>query len=184
MGKNKQQIVDTNLNKLCTRCCQVKQPTEFGEYELHVYDKELKRTQQVMVPHKSCTRCREHKQQYQENNADKLKQYQTLHKKNKKLQQEVDKETEQVCSRGLKIKPKSDYGEYKTWAFTKDTNPVQEVFLPYKSCKGCRNKEKLYNKERRARSYTSDDDSSDTNSSYSDQCVYDAGGHEPAFSNM
>ena len=41
----------------------------------------------------------------------------------------------------MKIKPESDYGEYKTWAFTKDTNPVQEVFLPYKSCKGCRDKE-------------------------------------------
>ena len=183
MGKNKQQIVDTNLNKLCTRCCQVKQPTEFGEYELHVYDEELKRTQQVMVPHKSCTRCREHKQQYQENNADKLKQYQTLHK-NKKLQQEVDKETEQVCPRCLKIKPKSDYGEYKTWVFTQDASPVQEVFLPYKSCKECRDKDKLYNKERRARSYTSDDDSSDTNSSYSDQCVYDAGDYEVGFSNM
>ena len=95
--------------------------------------------------------------------------------KEEKLQQKVDKETEQICSRCLKIKPKSDYGEYKTWAFTKDTNPVQEVFLPYKSCKGCRDKEKIYNKERRAKSYTSDDDSSDTNSSYSDQCVYDAG---------
>ena len=127
-----------------------------------------------MVPHKSCTRCREHKQQYQEKNADKLKQYQILHK-NKKLQQEVDKETKQVCSRCLKIKPKSDYGEYKTWAFTQDTSPVQEVFLPYKSCNECRDKAKLYNKERRCRSDTSS--SSSSSSSY--QYI-----HEIGFSNM
>ena len=182
MGENKQQSVNTNVNKLCTRCCQVKKTTEFGEYEMHVYDKELKRTQQVMVPYKKCARCREQQKQYEENNADKRKQYMTIHK-NKKMQQEVDKETEQVCSRCLKIKPKSDYGVYKTWAFTKDTSPVQEVFLPYKSCKGCRDKDKAYNKERRVRSNTSDD-SSCTNSSYSDQCVYDAGDHEVGFSNM
>ena len=84
----------------------------------------------------------------------------------------------------MKITPKSDYGEYITWAFTQDTSPVQEVFLPYKSCKYCRDKDKLYNKERRVIIYTSDDDSSDTNSSYSDQCVYDAGDYEVGFSNM
>ena len=42
------------------------------------------------------------------------------------------------------MKPKSDYGEYKTWAFTKDASQVQEVFLPHKSCKDCRDKDKLY----------------------------------------
>ena len=88
MGKNKQQSIDTIVNKLCTRCCQVKKPTEFGEYELHVYDKELKKTQQVMVQHKSCTRCREQNKQYQKENADKQKDYKAIykHKKcNKKL---------------------------------------------------------------------------------------------------
>ena len=116
------------------------------------------------------------KKQYQEENADKQKHHKTTYKR-EKLQQEVDKETEQVCSRCLKIKPKSDYGEYKTWAFTKDTNPVQEVFLPYKSCKDCRDKDKAYNKEGRVRSNTSDD-SSDTNSSDSYQYI-----HELGFSN-
>ena len=178
MGESKQQSVDTNVNKSCTRCRQVKAPTEFGEYELHVYDKELKKTQQVMVQHKKCTRCREQQKQYKENNADKHKQYMTICK-NKKMQQEVDKETEQVCSRCLKIKPKSDYGVYKTWAFTQDTRPVQEVFLPYKSCKECRDKDKA-----RRRRHTSDDTSSGTSSSYSDQCVYDAGDYEVGFSNM
>ena len=167
MGEQ-QQSIDTNVNNLCTRCCKAKSEIEFGEYEMHVYDEELGRTQQVMVTYKSCARCREKTNKYKE----------------EELQQKVDKETKQICSRCLKIKPESDYGEYKTWAFTKDTNPVQEVFLPYKSCKGCRDKERLYNKERRARSYTSDDDSSDTNSSYSDQCVYDAGDYEVGFSNM
>ena len=124
MGET-QQSIDTNVNNLCTRCCKAKSKTEFGEYEMHVYDKELGRTQQVMVTYKSCARCREKTNKYKE----------------EKVQQKADKETEQVCSRCLKIKPKSDYGEYKTWAFTKDTNPVQEVFLPYKSCKGCRDKE-------------------------------------------
>ena len=141
MGESKQQSVYTNVNKSCTRCRQVKTPTEFGEYELHVYDKELKKTQQVMVQHKKCTRCREQQKQYKENNADKHKQYMTICKNNK-MQQEVDKATEQVCSRCLKIKPKSDYGVYKTWAFTQDTRPVQEVLLPYKSCKECRDKDK------------------------------------------
>ena len=46
-----------------------KTKTEFGEYELHVYDKELKRTQQVMVTYKSCARCRE-----QKNNTEKRMQ--------------------------------------------------------------------------------------------------------------
>ena len=45
--KVKQQIIDTNVDKLCTRCCQVKPKTEFGECELHVYDKELKKTQKL-----------------------------------------------------------------------------------------------------------------------------------------
>ena len=119
-----------------------------------------------MVTYESCARCRGQRKQYQEDNADKQKHYNTTYKR-EKLQQEVDKETEQVCSRCLKITPKSDYGEYITWAFTQDTSPVQEVFLPYKSCNGCRDKDKIYNKERRVRSYTSDDDSSVASSSYS-----------------
>ena len=131
-----------------TRCCQVKPKTGFGEYEMYVYDKELKRTQKVMMPYKSCARCREQQNKYQEDNADKQRAYSTLHK-SKKLQQEVNKETEHVCSRCLKTKPKSDYGEYKTWAFTQDTSPVQEVFLLYKQCKDCRDKNTLYYTERR-----------------------------------
>ena len=89
------QSIDTNVNNLCTICCQAKPKTEFGEYELHVYDKELKRTQQAMVTYESCARCREQKKQYQEENADKQKHYKTTYKR-EKLQQEVDKETEQV----------------------------------------------------------------------------------------
>ena len=123
MGET-QQSIDTNVNNLCTICCKAKSKTEFGEYEMHVYDKELGRTQQVMVTYKSCARCREQQTQYKEKNADKQKQYMTICKNNK-MQQEVDKATEQVCSRCLKIKPKSDYGEYTTWAFTQDTSPVQ-----------------------------------------------------------
>ena len=80
------------------------------------------------------------------------------------MQQEVDKETEQVCTRCLKIKPKPDYGECKTWAVTKDTSPIQEVFLPYKSCKDCRDKDKTYNKELRDTRDTSDtNDTGDDN---------------------
>ena len=143
--KMKQQSIDTNVEQLCCSCCQVKPKTEFGEYELHVYDKELKKTQKVMTPYKLCAKCRGRQNKYQEDNADKYKQYKE-NNKTKKLQQEVDKETEQVCTRCLKTKPKSDYGEYKTWAFTMDTDQVQEVFLPYKSCKGCRDKDKIYKK--------------------------------------
>ena len=145
--KMKQQSIDTNEDKLCNRCCQVKPKTEFGEYELHVYDKELKKTQKVMTPYKSCARCREQKDKYQEDNADKHKQYRE-NNKNKKLQQEVDKETEQVCTRCLKIKPKSDYGEYQTVIFD-DADDAHEVMLPHKSCKDCRDKDKIYKKVQR-----------------------------------
>ena len=36
--KNKQQSIDTNVYKLCNRCCQVKPKTEFGENESLGYD--------------------------------------------------------------------------------------------------------------------------------------------------
>ena len=61
-------------------------------------------------------------------------------------------------------------------AFTKDTNPIQEVFLPYKSCNYCRDKDKTYNKERRGRCDTSDtNDTSDDNGciEYESDCYYD-----------
>ena len=96
MGENKQQSADTNVNKLCTRCRQVKTPTEFGEYELHVYDKELKRTQQVMVPYKSCARCREQQKQYKEKNADKQKQYMTICKNKKCNKKLIKKQSKYV----------------------------------------------------------------------------------------
>ena len=96
MGENKQQSVNTNVNKLCTRCCQVKKTTEFGEYEMHVYDKELKRTQQVMVPYKKCARCREQQKQYDENNADKRKQYMTIHKNKKCNKKLIKKQSKYV----------------------------------------------------------------------------------------
>ena len=76
--EKKQQSTDTNVNKLCTRCCQVKPETEFGEYEMSAYDKELKRTQKVMVPYKSRARCREQQNKYQEHNADKQKHCQAI----------------------------------------------------------------------------------------------------------
>ena len=169
--KKKQQIIDTNVDTLCTRCCQVKPQTGFGEYEMYVYDKELKRTQKVMMPYKSCARCREQQNKYQGDNADKQRAYSTLHKQ----EQEVNKDTEQVCARCLETEPTSEYGEYKTWAFTQDTSPVQEVFLPYKSCKGCRDKDKLYNEERRGRGDTSTRDTSDDNGciEYESGCYYD-----------
>ena len=56
--KKKQPSIDTNVDKLCIRCCQVKPKTEFGEYEMYVYDEEFKKTQQVMTPNKSCNICR------------------------------------------------------------------------------------------------------------------------------
>ena len=37
--------------------------------------------------------------------------------KNKKMQQDLDDETEQPCTICLKAKPTSDYGKYNTWAF-------------------------------------------------------------------
>ena len=40
----KQQSIDTNVNTLCTRCCQVKPKSDFGEYKIQAYDTELKRT--------------------------------------------------------------------------------------------------------------------------------------------
>ena len=51
--KKKHTNIDTNVNTLCSTCCQVKPKSEFGEYEMPVYDKELRRTQKVMVPYKS-----------------------------------------------------------------------------------------------------------------------------------
>ena len=77
--KKKQQSIDTNVDTLCTRCCQVNPKTEPGEYDMYVYDKEL-RTQKVMVPYKSCARCREQQNTYQEYNADKYKGSAILHK--------------------------------------------------------------------------------------------------------
>ena len=136
---------------------------------MYVYDKELKRTQTVM-PYKSCARCREQQNTYQLYNADQQRAYSTLHK-SKKLQQQDYKETEQVCPRRLAIKPKSGYGEYKTWAFIRDTSPVQEVFLPYKSCKYCRGRDKLYNEERRGKSDTSTSDDSGC-IEYGSDCYY------------
>ena len=90
--KKKHQSIDTNVYTLCTRCCQVKPKTEFGEYEMYVYDKELKRTQPVMTPYNSCNICREQCNKYQEDNADMQKHCKAIYKNNK-LQQEVDKET-------------------------------------------------------------------------------------------
>ena len=117
---------------------------DYGEYNIHAYDTELKRTREVVISHKTCERCREQRNKCQEDNADTYRTYAHNHK-HKKLLQEVDNATEQVCTICLTTKPKSDYGEYKTWAFTQDTSQVQEVMLPYKSCKGCRDKDKTYN---------------------------------------
>ena len=96
-NEKQQQSIVTHVNKLCTRCCQVKPKTEFGEYELHVYDKELKRTQQVVVTYKSCARCREQKNKYQYYNADKQEQYKTIYKR-ERLQQDVDKTSKAIMS--------------------------------------------------------------------------------------
>ena len=64
----------------------------------------------------------------------------------------------------------------KIWAFTKDASPIQKAFLPYKSCKDCRDKDNVYNKELRDRCDTSDtNDTSDDNGSieYESDCYYD-----------
>ena len=50
--QKKQQIVDTNINCLCTRCYQIKPKSDFGEY-------------------KTCERCREQCKQYQVNHVKK-----------------------------------------------------------------------------------------------------------------
>ena len=104
---------------------------------MHAYDTELKKTREVVISYKSCQRCREQCNTYQEDNAYEYRTY-AHNRNNNKLQQEVDNATEQLCTRCLKIKPKSEYGEYKRRAFNQDSSPVREVMLPYKSCKGCR----------------------------------------------
>ena len=73
----------------------------------------------------------------------------------------------------MKIKPKSDYGEYKTWVFTKDTSPIQEVVLPYKSCKYCRDKDKLYKEKLRDTSDTNDTCDDNGCIEYESDCYYD-----------
>ena len=75
----------------------------------------------------------------------------------------------------FKNKPKSGYGEYETCAFTQDTSPVQEVVLPHESCKDCRDKNKMNNKVRRARSDTSTGVTSDDKGcvEYESDCYHD-----------
>ena len=146
--QKQQQIIDTNINCLCTRCYQVKPKSEFGEYKMLALDKELNIFQEVMLSYQSCERCREQCKKYRADNADNYRERKNLYKQ-QKLQQEVNNNTEQTCTRCLKVKPKSDYGEYQTYAFNKDSSPVQEVMLPYKSCKACRDKDKIYNQHNR-----------------------------------
>ena len=83
--KKKQTNIDTNVNTLCTRCCQVKPKSEFSEYKMHVYDTELKRTREVVTSYKTCERCREQSNKYQEDNVDKQKAWHDYN--NKKLLQ-------------------------------------------------------------------------------------------------
>ena len=64
--KTKQQSVDTNVNTLCSRCCQIKPKSDFGNYKIQAYDTELKRTREVVISHKSCDRCREQQNKYRE----------------------------------------------------------------------------------------------------------------------
>ena len=68
--------------------------------------------------------------------------------------------------------------------FTQDTSPVQEVMLPYKSCKGCRDKDKIYNTQHRATIHNVNDTSDDENDNdcYHDGCVeYDCDGDMVGF---
>ena len=65
------------------------------------------------------------------------------------MQQNIDNETKQTCTRCLKAKPTSDYGKHKAWAFIEESNDAQEVVLPYASCKGCRDQDNIYNKQHR-----------------------------------
>ena len=72
----KQQSIDTNVNTLCSRCCQVKPKSDFGEYNIQAYDTELKRSREVVISYKSCEICREQHNTYREDNHDLDKQRQ------------------------------------------------------------------------------------------------------------
>ena len=176
----KQQSIYTNANTLCSTCYTVKPNYNVGEYKTFALNKDSNKFQEVMLSYKTCDKCREQCKQYQADNhdLDKTNQRQQSYRE-RLLQKEVDNDTEQICTICYKVKPKSVYGEYKTWAFNQDTSPVQEVMLSYKSCKGCRDRDKKYNNNVTTKEDTSDDeyDNDCYNDCYHDGCVeYDYDG--------
>ena len=67
--KTKQSIYN-NITTLCSRCCQVKPKSEFGEYKTCALKKYSNRFQEIMLSYKSCERCREQRKQYQADKYD------------------------------------------------------------------------------------------------------------------
>ena len=80
------------------------------------------------------------KQYYQENKAyykECGKQY-----RDKQLNTDVD-ENHKCCSRCYKIMPLTEYGEYKGMVKVEGANKVQEAMITYRSCKTCRDRDKM-----------------------------------------
>ena len=68
--KAQQQSIDTNVNTVCSRCCQIKPKPDVGEYKIQACNTELKRTRTVVISYKSCERCRSQHNTYREDNHD------------------------------------------------------------------------------------------------------------------
>ena len=60
----------------------------------------------------------------------------------KQQSKEVD-EHHKLCKRCSKIQPLTEYGEYKGMVKVEGTNKVQEAMIPYRSCKTCRDRDKM-----------------------------------------
>ena len=78
------------------------------------------------------------KQRFQDNKVyfqEKQKEY-----RERQLNKEVCS-NEQCCVRCYKIKPNTDYGEYKTMVEIDGTRKLQEAMVPYRSCKACRDRD-------------------------------------------
>ena len=59
----------------------------------------------------------------------------------KQLNTEVD-ENHKCCTRCYKIQAITEYGEYKSWDVI--DGELQEIMVPYKTCKTCRDKDDIY----------------------------------------
>ena len=90
--------------------------------------------------YKCCDRCRGYTQKYVSNNEEKVKKSNDKLKE-KRLNTEVD-ENHKCCTKCYKIQEITQYGEYKSWDIM--DGEVQEIMIPYKTCKTCRDKDDIY----------------------------------------